>query len=81
MRGEFIKVWPINLESDPDGRLGLYLAFQEESAARKEYMRLLKVFNELRRYGTPSDEDTGSGLCARLSLIPKPNRDRTKTEP
>jgi hypothetical protein len=53
-------VWPINLEPDPDGRFALNLALQEESAARTEYMRVLKVYTELILHGTPPEEDPGS---------------------
>jgi hypothetical protein len=37
-------VWPINLQPDPDGRFALHLALQEESTARTESMRVLKIF-------------------------------------
>jgi hypothetical protein len=46
------RVWPINLEPDPDGRFALHLALQEESAARTEYMRILRIVNEFIREGT-----------------------------
>jgi hypothetical protein len=51
------RIWPINLKPDPDARFALHLALQEGSAARNEYMRTLKIFNELKREGTlPKDE-------------------------
>jgi hypothetical protein len=50
------RIWPINLPPDPDGRFALHLALQEESAARNEYMRALKIFNELMREGTLPEE-------------------------
>jgi hypothetical protein len=53
-------VWPINLEPDPDGRFALNLALQEESAARTEYVRVVKVYTELILHGTPPEEDPGS---------------------
>jgi hypothetical protein len=53
-------VWPINPQSDPDGRFALNQALQEESAARTEYMRLLRIFTALILHGTPPDEDPGS---------------------
>ena len=53
-------IWPINLEPDPDGRLALNLALQEESAARTEYMRLLRVFTELILHLIPPGEEPGS---------------------
>jgi len=53
------RVWPINLKPDPDGRFALHLALQEESAARNEYMRALKIFNELMREGTLPEEAPG----------------------
>jgi len=53
-------VWPISLEPDPDGRLALYRALQEESAARTEYMRLLTIYTELILHGTPPEEAPGS---------------------
>ena len=46
------RVWPINLEPEPDGRFALHLALQEESAARTEYMRILRIVNEFIREGT-----------------------------
>ena len=53
-------VWPINLAPDPDGRFALNQALKEESAARTEYMRLLRIFTELILHGTPPEEDPGS---------------------
>ena len=53
-------VWPINLQPDPDGRFALNLARQEESAARTEYMRVLKIFLQLILHGTPPKEEPGS---------------------
>jgi hypothetical protein len=52
--------WPIGLAPDPDGRFVLNLALQEESAARTEYMRLLRIFTELILHGTPADDEPGS---------------------
>jgi hypothetical protein len=54
------RVWPINREPDPDGRLALHQALQEESAARTEYMRILRIFNDLMREGKLPEEDPGS---------------------
>ena len=54
------KVWPINFGPDPDGRFALHLALQEESAARTEYMRLLRIFTALTLHGTPPEEEPGS---------------------
>ena len=54
------KVWPINLAPDPDGRFALHLALQEESVARQEYMRVLRIFMKLILHGTPPDEDSDS---------------------
>ena len=53
-------VWPINLAPDPDGRFALNQALKEESAARTEYMRLLRIFTELILHGTPSGEESDS---------------------
>jgi len=53
------RVWPINLGPDPDGRFALHLALQEESAARAEYMRILKIFNELMREEKLPEEEPG----------------------
>ena len=53
-------VWPINLAPDPDGRFPLNLALREESAARTEYMRLLRIFTDLILHGTPPGEEPGS---------------------
>jgi hypothetical protein len=53
-------VWPIDLQPDPDGRFALHLALQEESAARTEYMRVLKIFLQLILHGTPPKEGPGS---------------------
>jgi hypothetical protein len=58
-------VWPINLAPDPDGRFALHQALQEESAARTEYMRILRIFDELMREGTLPDEDSGLFLVSR----------------
>ena len=58
-------VWPINLAPDPDGRFALHQALEEESAARTEYMRLLRIFNELRREGTLPEEEPGLFLVGR----------------
>ena len=46
-------VWPINREPDPDGRYALSVALQEESAARTEFMRALRIFSKLILHGTP----------------------------
>ena len=54
------RVWPINLEPDPDGRFALHLALQEESAARREYIRVLRIFTKLILHGTPPEEDPDS---------------------
>ena len=59
------RVWPINLEPDPDGRFALHLALQEESAARTEYMRILRIVNELIREGTLREEEPGLFLVGR----------------
>jgi hypothetical protein len=53
-------VSPISLEPDPDGRFALNLALQEESAARTEYMRLLRIFTELILHAMPPEEEPGS---------------------
>jgi hypothetical protein len=53
-------VWPINLAPDPDGRFALDQALKEESAARTEYMRLLRIFTELILHGTPPKEELDS---------------------
>jgi hypothetical protein len=58
-------VWPINLAPDPGGRFALHQALQEESAARTEYMRILRIFNELMREGTLPDEEPGLFLVSR----------------
>ena len=52
--------WPISLAPDPDGRFALNLALREESAARTEYMRLLRIYTGLILHGTPPDEDPDS---------------------
>ena len=57
--------WPIDLQPDPDGRFALHLAFQEESAARTEYMRVLRIFTKLILHGTPPEEDPDSRLRQR----------------
>ena len=59
------RVWPINLEPDPDGRFALHLALQEESAARTEYMRILRIVDELTREGTLVEEEPGLFLVGR----------------
>ena len=59
------RVRPINLEPDPDGRFGWHLALQEESAARTEYMRILRIVNELIREGTLLEEEPGLFLVGR----------------
>ena len=59
------RVWPINLEPEPDGRFALHLALQEESAARAEYMRILKIFNELMREEKLPEEEPGLFLVGR----------------
>ena len=51
------RVWSIDLAPDPDGRFALHLALQEESAARREFMRILKIFTELMREGKLADEE------------------------
>jgi hypothetical protein len=48
-------VWPINREPDPDGRFALSVALQEESAARTEFTRVLRIYTELVLHGTPPD--------------------------
>jgi hypothetical protein len=53
------RVWPINLEPDPDGRFALHLALQEESEARTEYMRVMRI-TRLIPHGTPPEEDPDS---------------------
>ena len=53
-------VWPINRQPDPDGRFALHLALQEESAARTEYMRVLRIFTRLILHGTAPGEDPES---------------------
>ena len=53
-------VWPIDRQPDPDGRFALHLALQEESAARREYMRVLRIFTKLILHGTPPEEDPDS---------------------
>ena len=58
------QVWPINLAPDPDGRFALHQALQEESAARSEYMRLLRIFNDLMREGTLPEEESGLFLVS-----------------
>jgi hypothetical protein len=50
----------MSLEPDPDGRLALYRALHEESAARTEYMRLLTIYTELILHGMPPEEKPGS---------------------
>ena len=59
------RVWPIDVAPDPDGRLALHLALQEESAARTQYMRILRIVNELMRDGTLPDEEPGLFLVDR----------------
>ena len=54
------RVWPINLKPDPDGRFALHLALQEESAARTEYMRVLRIYTKLMREGTLPEDKSGS---------------------
>jgi hypothetical protein len=53
-------VWPINLEPDPDSRFALHLALHEESAARTEYMCLLRIYTELILHGMPPEKEPGS---------------------
>jgi hypothetical protein len=53
-------VWPKSLPPDPDGRFALNQALKEESAARTEYMRLLRIYTELILYGTPPKDEPGS---------------------
>ena len=59
------RVWPINLEPDPDGRFALHLALEEESATRTEYMRILRIVNELIREGTLLEEEPDLFLVGR----------------
>jgi hypothetical protein len=59
------RVWPINLEPEPDGTFALHPALQEESAALTEYMRILSIFNEFMREGTPPEEEPGLFLVGR----------------
>ena len=77
------RVWPINLEPDPDGRFALHLALQEESAARTEYMRILRIANELIREGTLREEEPGLFLVGEnraLTCIGSPPRTTKKTK-
>jgi hypothetical protein len=53
-------VWPIDRQPDPDGRFALHLALQEESAARKEYTRVLRILMKLILHGTPPEEEPGT---------------------
>ena len=59
MVGERLE-WPISLAPDPDGRFALNQALKEESAARTEYMRLLRIYAGLILHGTPPEEEPGS---------------------
>ena len=52
-------VWPIDRKPDPDGTFALHLALQEESAARKEYTRVLRILMKLILHGTPPEEEPG----------------------
>jgi hypothetical protein len=52
--------WPINRQPDPDGRFALNLALKEESAARTEYIRLLRIFMKLILHGALPDQDPDS---------------------
>ena len=58
MVGERLE-WPISLSPDPDGRFALNQALKEESAARTEYMRILRIYTELILHGTPPEEEPG----------------------
>jgi hypothetical protein len=51
---------PISLQPDPDGRFALHLALQEESEARREYMRVPRILTKLILHGTPAEEDPDS---------------------
>jgi hypothetical protein len=53
-------VRPINIQPDPEGRFALHLALQEESAARTEHMRVLKIFLQLILHGAPPEEEPAS---------------------
>ena len=53
-------VWPIDRKPDPDGTFALHLALQEESAAQKEYTRVLRIVTKLILHGTPPEEEPGS---------------------
>jgi hypothetical protein len=59
MVGERLE-WPISLAPDPDGRFALNQALQEESAARTEYMRILRIYTEFILHGMLPEEDPGS---------------------
>jgi hypothetical protein len=60
-----VPVWPINLAPDPDGRFPVHQALREESAARTEYLRIVRIFNELMREGTLPFEEPGLFLVSR----------------
>ena len=65
-------VWLINLQRDPDGRFALHLALQEESTARTEYLRVLKIFMKLIPDGTPPGEEPVSDSFSLTPFWPLP---------
>ena len=67
-----VRVWPINLQPDPDGRFALHLALQEESTARTEYLRVLKIFMKLIPDGTPPGEEPVSDSFSLTPFWPLP---------
>jgi hypothetical protein len=58
----------------PDGGFGVHLAIAAESSARKEYMRVLRVFTDLLLNGKIPEETVPgetSGTSAALSGFPR----------
>jgi hypothetical protein len=63
-----------NHTPSPDGGFSVHLAIAAESSARKEYMRVLRMFTDLVLYGKIPDEIEShekSGIVAPPSRFPR----------
>ncbi|MGA7234856.1 MAG: hypothetical protein WBY44_04210 [Bryobacteraceae bacterium] len=61
---ERVETFPNILPPDPDGTLALHQAFQRESGALNEYMRVLKIYTDLVIQGKtpPTEADHACGV-------------------